>query len=88
MTDNLFLLEECAKRACNGNIHVRLAKSYWQKHEWGKAVIALEQALPKGSLEEPVNAFQLLADVHLKLDHRHLAQRYYKKATDCLYAPS
>lgn len=87
VVDDLSFLEICAKQSCSGKIHVRLARRYLKEHEWGKAALALEQALRKGQLEDRVSVMLLLADVHLKLDHKHLAREYYQKATQILTDP-
>jgi uncharacterized protein HemY len=65
------VIELLAKKAASGDLYIQLAMRYLERHEWGKARLALEEGLAKGSLSEHGEAIRLLQDIYLRLGIRN-----------------
>ncbi len=53
-----------AKNSSSGELYISMARHYLEKHEWGQAIKAAEEALKKGQLTEPDQAHALIQEVY------------------------
>lgn len=74
------LLEFISRVMQSGDIEVQLAERYLFEHCWGKAVMTLERAVSRNTLEDRQHAYLLLSNAYNKLGKEKRAQEWWDKA--------
>jgi tetratricopeptide (TPR) repeat protein len=84
----LTVLEKAAAESEDGRNHLRLARLHIEREAWKPAATALNEALRRGGLAEPGNAYLLLGIAHYESARRQQAReafaqaRHYEKVSD------
>lgn len=74
MTSQIALLQSIAKQSKSGEIDIAAGKLCLEAYEWGRALQLIQQGIDKGNLDDPANAYGLLADIYSRLDKPVLAK--------------
>jgi tetratricopeptide (TPR) repeat protein len=74
-------LEQAAKLSKDGRNHLRLARLHVEREAWKEAAVALGEALNRGGLAEPGNAYLLLGIAHYENARPQEAKAAFDKAS-------
>ena len=75
-------LEAAAAHPGSGDLYLRLGRLYVDRHQWGSAAPALEQALARDELEDRGNTSLLLGLAYRELGHADRARRSFIRALE------
>jgi tetratricopeptide (TPR) repeat protein len=73
-------LERAAAESKDGRNHLRLARLHIEREAWKPAATALNEALSRGGLAEPGNAYLLLGIAHYESARRQQAREAFSQA--------
>ncbi|NIB41079.1 hypothetical protein HBA55_15855 [Pseudomaricurvus alkylphenolicus] len=77
-------LSAAARLNTSGNADIDHARLLLKSEQWGLALQSIQTGLNKGQLEQPGEAYELLAEVYRKLGKAHLAQQALSDRALCL----
>lgn len=61
------MIDLVARKSSGGEVYINKARQHLTRHEWGLAMMALQQGLDKGGLQDRCEGERMLEDVRRRL---------------------